>query len=223
MKAKIWITLSLVGLALKVSAQNENDLEKAKNGYYSAYNEKKQLIVEGYLKNGLRDSCWIEYSSGKKVFSKGYYENSIKKGVWEYYDLKGKLIHKYDHTLKKFSYPENAVDGSPVMSRVVTISGEENTTVERAAALLGGNGLINQLIEKYLVLDGKGGRTGDRIYISFIVDEEGNTSDYKILKGSSYALNVKVIRVVRLIPHQWIPAIKNGQPIKSVIVQPVDI
>ncbi|MNZ65477.1 Gram-negative bacterial tonB protein [compost metagenome] len=223
MKAKIWITLSLLCIALKVSAQNENDLEKAKNGSYSAYNEKKQLVVEGYLKNGLRDSCWIEYSSGKKVLNKGYYENSVKKGVWEYYDLKGKLIHKYDHTLKKFSYPENAVDSSPVISRVVTNSGDENTKVERAATLLGGNELIHQLIQKNLVLDGKGGRSGDRIYVSFIVDEDGNTSDYKIIKGSSYALNEEVIRVVRLVPHQWIPAIKNGYPIKSVVVQPVDI
>ncbi|MNE46149.1 Gram-negative bacterial tonB protein [compost metagenome] len=206
-----------------MSAQNENDLEKAKNGSYSAYNEKKQLVVEGYLKNGLRDSCWIEYSSGKKVLNKGYYENSVKKGVWEYYDLKGKLIHKYDHTLKKFSYPENAVDSSPVISRVVTNSGDENTKVERAATLLGGNELIHQLIQKNLVLDGKGGRSGDRIYVSFIVDEDGNTSDYKIIKGSSYALNEEVIRVVRLVPHQWIPAIKNGYPIKSVVVQPVDI
>ncbi|MND46854.1 Gram-negative bacterial tonB protein [compost metagenome] len=215
------ITLLLISVVLKVSAQSSQ--EKAKSGYYAAYNEKKQLKIEGYLKNGLRDSCWTEYSSGKQLLSKGHYENSIKKGTWEYYDLKGKLVHKYDHSLNKFTYPDNAVDSSPVMCKVVTSSGEINTTVERAAMLLGGNDLVQQIIQKNLMIADNGGRNGDRIYVSLIVDENGNTEDYKIIKGSSHALNMEAVRVVRLMPNQWLPAIMNGHPVKSVLVLPVDI
>jgi len=58
------------------------------------------------------------------------------------------------------------------------------------------------------------------LYISFIVDKDGNISTISALNDPGYGLAAEAIRVITK-SKQWIPAIQNGRNVKYRQVQPV--
>lgn len=54
---------------------------------------------------------------------------------------------------------------------------------------------------------------GGTVSIRFIVDINGNLSDFNIISGVSPALDAEALRVARLMP-QWIPGREGGKPVK---------
>lgn len=58
------------------------------------------------------------------------------------------------------------------------------------------------------------------LYISFIVDKDGNISNASALNDPGYGLASEAIRVIAK-SKQWIPAIQNGRNVKYRQVQPV--
>jgi TonB family protein len=64
---------------------------------------------------------------------------------------------------------------------------------------------------------------GCKVYVKFIVNENGKVSDPQIVKGCfKYdACDAEVLRVVSIMPN-WIPAQREGKPVKRTFSLPVE-
>ncbi len=61
-----------------------------KHGLYQKYGNNK-LKIEGYYKDGLKDSLWTEYGYSGTINTRGHYRNDKKEGLWTEYGYKGKI------------------------------------------------------------------------------------------------------------------------------------
>ena len=59
------------------------------------------------------------------------------------------------------------------------------------------------------------------VYVEFIIDSDGRTSNYRVLKGISTCCNLEALRVVRSLPDEWLPGILNGHNVSVYYTIPV--
>jgi TonB family protein len=64
------------------------------------------------------------------------------------------------------------------------------------------------------------GATG-RIYVKFIVDENGKVTNEEILRGADELLNKEALKVISLLP-DWTPGKHNGKPVKVWKTMPIN-
>jgi len=59
------------------------------------------------------------------------------------------------------------------------------------------------------------------VWVQFIVDKDGNVTDLKPLTSWGYGMEQEVMRILKIMPAKWTPAIQNGKPVKAYRKQPV--
>ncbi len=64
------------------------------------------------------------------------------------------------------------------------------------------------------------GVTG-KVYVSFIVNEDGSVDNIEILRGVEPAINTEAIRVISLMP-KWIPGMQGGKNVKVKYTLPIN-
>lgn len=86
----------------------------------------------------------------------------------------------------------------------------------------GGMDAFYQMIYKNLKYPKKARRnkiTG-RVYVSFVVQENGEIRDVAVIKGLGYGCDEEAMRVIKLSP-RWNPAMARGKPKSEKMVIPV--
>ena len=63
-------------------------------------------------------------------------------------------------------------------------------------------------------------RITGKVYVNFVIDEEGKVGNIKILKGVHFSLDEEAIRVVGLMP-KWEPGRMDGKPVKVAYTVPI--
>lgn len=58
------------------------------------------------------------------------------------------------------------------------------------------------------------------VYVGFTIEEDGNISDVKILRGVNRELDAEALRVIKLLP-KWIPGEQRGKPIRMQFNMPI--
>jgi protein TonB len=53
-----------------------------------------------------------------------------------------------------------------------------------------------------------------KVFVNFIVDEKGGVIHVKVLRGIGYGCDEEAMRVIRFTSGNWIPAQRNGKPVK---------
>lgn len=195
------------------------DAKKVRHGLYKRWMNNK-LVEEGYYKNDQKDSTWINYGGNQNVLTIGDYAKDEKVGIWKYFLAGGELEQAYDYTNKTFvSFKTDA----PKTSYQV-VSGMDTTYEElsRPPMVIGGSRAYLQVIAKNLRIPPGAFRTGarGRVYVRFIIDEAGKTSDFSVLKKGDRDLDAEAIRVVKLI-EGWYPALKGDTPVKVIQTIPI--
>lgn len=66
--------------------------------------------------------------------------------------------------------------------------------------------------------DGKG--ISGRVGICLVVNEDGSVSGVRLKQGVNATLNEEALRLFRSMP-RWKPAIKDGRPVKSLVLSSV--
>jgi len=96
------------------------------------------------------------------------------------------------------------------------------TVVESMPQFIGGE----EVLQKYLITNAiyttsalKDGASGN-VYLTFVVEENGNIVDPRVLKGVHHDLDSISLRMIRNMP-PWIPAKKRGKPVKCQFNLPV--
>jgi len=120
-----------------------------------------------------------------------------------------------------------------IVSSVAIFSQEDSTArknedieifviVESMPQFVGGE----EALQKYLITNAiyttsalKDGASGN-VYLTFVVEENGNIVDPRVLKGVHHDLDSISLRMIRNMP-PWIPAKLRGKPVKCQFNQPV--
>lgn len=180
------------------------------------------VILTGYYKNGKEDSVWTRYDWSGQIVWQGSYSNGEKAGVWIYNSWNGELEQKYDWTWK-----EVVLDKSTLFSklnedyRIVadTVPGDKVTP---PIYIGGGSAAMRYVVNTINYPDSaRENDVSGKVSIQLKLDANGNTSDYKVTKSVAHDLDGEALRVIKLIPENWIAATVNGKPVPSVITIPV--
>jgi TonB family protein len=95
--------------------------------------------------------------------------------------------------------------------------------VEHMPTFVGGEEAMNKFFldeMEYPKLAANGGIKG-KVHLSFVVDEKGDISEVKILKGKPGGLNKEATRLVNKMPN-WTPGKQGGQVVKVQMMVQVD-
>jgi protein TonB len=86
----------------------------------------------------------------------------------------------------------------------------------------GGEDAMLRFLKKHLQypLDARESNITGRVYVSFIIDENGKVTEIKVVRGLGYGTDDEVSRVVRIMP-DWSPGKYQGKNVKTSLVMPV--
>jgi TonB family protein len=123
--------------------------------------------------------------------------------------------------LDKNSFPEQLVYAD-VETIFRTITGKEFKINNRKVGYADGDYSLLEFIAKNITfpMSAVNEKVNGKVYVSVIVDSQGNTKDVKILKSLQKDVDNEAIRVIRLIK-KWLPEIQDGKPVESTITIPV--
>ena len=194
---------------------------KIKHGPYKKLNFLSQVTATGYYKDNKKDSTWEQFNVRGGVVFRGNYVNDEKAGVWEYYLLNDELEQKYDHTEQKLIY----FKAPRAEAKWKVYQGNDTilTTLDQPPLLIGGNYVVQNTLLRNLryphdAIDKKKMGT---VVIGFDVNADGSVSNYIVRHSVFRSLDQEALRVIKLVPHQWLPGIKDGQKVKVQMLQPV--
>lgn len=195
------------------------DEKKVKQGSYKKWRN-NVLVEEGNYKGNKRDSTWLTYGLRGNVLIKGNYTNDEKVGVWQYFDSNGVLEQEYDYSTQKIV----AFKPDSPLTLYQIISGIDTTyeKLSRPAMVIGGSRSYFEIIAKnlrYPISAAKSNISG-KVYVRFVIDEKGDTSNYGVLKAGDKSLDEEAIRVVKLI-EGWQPAMIDDKPVKVIHTIPI--
>ena len=97
------------------------------------------------------------------------------------------------------------------------------TIVEIMPQFNGGGMVVNNFIATNIVYPQMAIENGisGTVYVGFIIDEKGNVSDVKVLRGIGGGCDEEAIRIIKLTSGKWKPGMQNGKLVKVLMNVPI--
>lgn len=189
--------------------------KSVRHGNYKQLGYKNAVLIDGYYKNGVKDSIWKEYRWGGKIKkSVGNYSSDTKVGIWEFYDSKEELEQKYDFTKNELIYFKIDKKDKDKEFRVINGSDTTKSQLSRPPLFIGGSvGLSESINTIQYPQEAIENEISGKVFITFTIDSNGKTSNHRITQGIGSGCDEEALRVVKLIPDNWLPGILDGQPV----------
>lgn len=209
------ILLTLILLTTSVHLFGQNTKKKRNSNDYPRFKETFDV---------LKSDQEIKHGEYKKTYGglsvKGQFENNKKTGVWEYYDRSGKLEQKIDFSANK------VISTVPItlIKDYFVKDGDsyKDVTPEEAPVFQGGqSGIIYYIWNLRYPADARRMGTEGKVLIAATITEDGKIIDEEILEGPGNGLREEALRVIQMIPDEWIPGKVNGKTADIRIVIPV--
>lgn len=197
--------------------------ESIRHGSYQKFNSQGVVLVNGYYKNGQKDSIWNEYDMTGKFIKSGSYKADKMVGLWNFYDYEGALEQSYDFSTNKLLYYKLSSKDIDKQYVIITPEGFKKVKLDRPPLYIGGSGAIfNQIASKlkYPILAAEL-RVMGTVEIGFLIDSNGKTSNYRIIEGIGSGCDEEALRVVELITENWLPGIFEGKAVTVEYVMPI--
>ncbi len=165
----------------------------------------------------IREGIYKRVISGK-LSVEGNYRNGQKIGIWKmynYYD-KVEIEINYDNGLIKY-LTKDTVTKADIMLET-SLNENKNRPVLNVSS---SNMVFNYLIHliKYPEYAAENGISG-RVLIAVKVDSHGKIVDYIVKKSVDKSLDEEVIRVIKMMPLEFLPEIKDGVQVDSEMIIP---
>lgn len=196
---------------------------KILHGRYKKFFSDKNPDIEGFYKNGKKDSVWTEYwYSGKKI-AEGKYINDNRIGIWEFFDVNGEVEQRYDFSKNELVYFRLPETEKYKFLRIVNSPDTISVQLERPPVFLGGSALFSKALTseiRYPMDAMRIGTTG-KVFITFLVDKEGKAKNYKIIRGLGDGCDEEALRVVKGLGDNWIPGIFKGETVTTEFLLPI--
>ena len=148
----------------------------------------------------------------------------------EFYDYFGKLDQKFNYTTRELIFNQDDLTKNNKY-KVINATDTIETVLDRPPVYIGGSGFINECFSDSIKYpqDARENLIMGTFYVLFIIDQDGNTSNFKTVSGKTPekdsfkmgSLRAEAVRVVKLIPPNWLPGILNGKPVKVECVMPI--
>ena len=90
--------------------------------------------------------------------------------------------------------------------------------VEYSASFPGGIDSLKYFIKRNLIQPTE--KKIGTVFVAFIIDRDGTTSDFEVLRGLTKEHDAKALEVLKKMP-KWIPGTQQGVPIRQRCVMPV--
>ena len=164
---------------------------------------KKEIYYVIEQNKKIKQGKYEQFIDNSLVIS-GQYINNKESGVWTYYHNDKSIFLKYnfDNDSTIYCNPNDS-------NRPLIYFGNYNELREIVS---------NNM--KYPEEEANNGRTG-RVVVEILINKLGLVYDYKTKESVSWALDKEAIRVNKLLPQKWLPAIENGKPIDSKFSFPI--
>lgn len=159
------------------------------------------------------------------VSERGSYDNGKKTGVWEYFDAQGQVEQRYDFSRNELVYDKNASTAfAGATKSAIIVNGElrENPT-GRLPVLLGGISKYAFYLANYLQYppEARANQVEGTVIVSVTITSEGKIVDEQIEGEAGFGLGEEALRVMRLLPDEWIPLIVDGQAVATRLFIPI--
>lgn len=168
-----------------------------------------------------KQGTYIKRSYEDKILVKGQYENNKKSGIWEFYDLQGELVLKYDYSNDSIVF--NEMQDIITNKKYKVLEPHIGKSLTREPIYLGGDAyIISEVFRniKYPAYALRNKKTGE-VMVSFTVDKNGKTSNFHVKKPEGYGLDEEAIRVLELLPDNWLPGLIDEEAIDVEVDFPV--
>ncbi|WP_345225648.1 TonB family protein [Hymenobacter koreensis] len=196
---------------------------RVRHGPYAKNGLLNRALVRGYFREGRKDSIWsFYYAPSGQLQSRGRYQVGQKAGRWEYWGPDGKLRCRYNHSTRTL---ENLVTPADTTTWVVELAGQRRRQRLTSPVLFVGGDEI-----RWLGADGRirypdsalKRQAAGRVMVEFIVDENGNARDFRVVESLDTALDAEALRVTRQVfDNWWLPVTIDAKPTKVVFTQPI--
>jgi TonB family protein len=194
--------------------------KKTKYGTYQRWFNGK-LVETGFYKDNQKDSTWSKFHSySGAIREQGNYYKGERAGIWEFYNSKSQLEYSYDFTNRKLVSVNEETAAKTAW--VVTHTDTSQTTVEHPALFMGGRSAYGEILGRNIRFPASAMKKGvsGQVFVTLIIDENGKPSGHKVAKALDKDCDAEALRVSRLLT-DWLPAMKDGKPVKSLHLVPV--
>ncbi|TGD81543.1 energy transducer TonB [Hymenobacter wooponensis] len=197
-----------------------------KQGAYRKYSGKNNLLLtSGYYSKGQKDSTWTTYYPNSEIVrERGSYELDQKVGMWEFYTPEGTLEQNYDYTYRQVLFSKAGTNDKCIFKLWSEEDDCRDTLhLERKPVYIGGLEAMQSVIRENLKYPAQAlqRRITGTAKVAFLIDAEGKTSDYRVVKKLGGGCDAEALRVAKLLPATWVPARLDGRAVTVVCELPV--
>ncbi|MDF3076756.1 MAG: TonB family protein [Sphingobacteriaceae bacterium] len=209
-RASIFILFIAFVPIFSLGQETKKVIDKEKNETYYVLKSDKATKHGEYQKFGYNNALIL----------KGNFKNGIKDGVWECYDFDGALTLRYDYSGKNLLFYK--ARGAREATKWYGVAGAD-TSLTRPAIYLNGGAFIASEIIKNLKMPRAAveNRKSGRVNVLFTVDRSGKTTKHRVDEPVGFGMDEEAIRVLKLIPEDWLPAVSKGQVIEEELSYPI--
>ncbi|HEY4785792.1 MAG TPA: energy transducer TonB, partial [Bacteroidales bacterium] len=117
-------------------------------------------------------------------------------------------------------------DKSELKSKQVSVYGKASNDVyhmvEKTPEFPGGQEALNTFLKQNLQYPKTAKEMGisGRVIVQFMVNENGDISDIKVIRGIGGGCDEEAVRVIKKMG-KWVPAKQNGKAVKSLFTLPI--
>ncbi|WP_224998785.1 energy transducer TonB [Cesiribacter sp. SM1] len=202
----IFLSLSLMYLTANAQetkkVTSRNSLQQTKETYYV-------LKSNSQIKQG----DYEKLIAGRTAV-KGQFENNQKSGIWVFYGWDGRqVVQKYDFTNNRLLYDQSLENAEFDSSRFT-----------RPALYLGGYNMMMRESAFSIQYPPEAIRLGIQgtVSIKALISEDGKMTNEEVVEGIGYGCDQEALRVLKLVPDSWIPALDlRGNPVASEVTIPM--
>lgn len=223
--------LPLLWGAISVTTALGQDLKEVTHtdGIYS---EKYTVLRKNKdLRHGSYERYRIERGlsqTTQKLWEKGQYQQGERVGLWEFYGPQDEMVQTYDYSHRQLVFTkEYQPDSTPqkVMSQLLVGTDTTFAYLDKPAVPIGGSYRLTFLLMRNLRPSASAMRTPAKgpVMVAYVVDESGRFGPCRLLRScGNKELDREALRVVNLFGElEWIPATHKGQPVATILTQPV--
>ena len=191
-----------------------------KEGNFQKLGYNDMVLINGYFKNGLKDSIWNYYWFSDHLKMSGIYKMDKREGLWEFYDRRGVLVQKFDYSKLKLEYAyEDTIQPKRAMK---IIAGKDTLKVipDRPPVYIGSSVAIFDFISQNFKWDPNSAQDiKGAVVVGFVVDKNGKTRDHHIIRGLGSCCDEISLDMIKKLPDEWVPGVYKGDFVDMEVTQ----
>jgi len=170
-----------------------------------------------------RHGEYKKFNYNNRLLVKGYYKLGVKDSIWESFDFDGNLSVKYDYTNNKL-ITHNPGDFAEGREFRILNESDSDTILSRIPIFLYGDYYIFSVIIENLHYPASARENGimGKVYVLFTIDKAGKASNFHVNTPLGYGMDEESIRVLKLIPDNWLPGLLNDRPVDVEVSFPIN-